>query len=347
LPVTGSVGDAAIVNLTPVLESAPGNGQLVSSDVSNPPVASNVNFRPAVVDPNVAVARIGSDGQVCFVNSRLSSVHLVADHLGIIAASAYTPAQTNGAPDRKVDTRQPLPVYSNGPADLPGKAIPIPSIIDSILDDDLRPREVYAVNLTAGGEGESRPADCRCGGVRRDGERHDLLQASRDLGQAPDQPGVDVGDAPHRRSDVRAAPARQMTNQAIGAYENAVADPPPRRRIGASNSSSGVGGWLAVVVGGIIATLAAALDRLEVGEISARFLSRDERIAIADLHGTGVSVREIARQLGRAPSTISRELRRNASAAKGYRPFEAHRCAIARRAPHHRRRATPTSSCDV
>jgi len=36
-----------------------------------------------------------------------------------------------------------------------------------------------------------------------------------------------------------------------------------------------------------------------------------------------VSVREIARRLGRAPSTISRELRRNASPAKGYRPFDA------------------------
>jgi transposase, IS30 family len=81
-----------------------------------------------------------------------------------------------------------------------------------------------------------------------------------------------------------------------------------------------------------------ALDRLEVREISGRFLSQDERIEIADLHRTGVSVREIAGRLGRAPSTISRELRRNASPAKGYRPFEAHRRATARRARHHCRR---------
>jgi transposase, IS30 family len=79
-----------------------------------------------------------------------------------------------------------------------------------------------------------------------------------------------------------------------------------------------------------------ALERLEVREISARFLSEDERIELADLHRAGMSVREIARRLGRAPSTISRELRRNASAAKGYRPFDAHRRATARRARHHR-----------
>jgi IS30 family transposase len=80
-----------------------------------------------------------------------------------------------------------------------------------------------------------------------------------------------------------------------------------------------------------------ALERLAVREISARYLSQDERIEIADLRLAGLSVRQIADQLGRAPSTISRELRRNA-AAGGYRPFEAHRRATARRARSHRRR---------
>jgi hypothetical protein len=56
-----------------------------------------------------------------------------------------------------------------------------------------------------------------------------------------------------------------------------------------------------------------ALDRREVREISARFLSQDEWIEIADLHRAGVGVGEIARRMGRAPSTISRELRRNAT----------------------------------
>jgi transposase-like protein len=81
-----------------------------------------------------------------------------------------------------------------------------------------------------------------------------------------------------------------------------------------------------------------ALERLAVCQISARFLSQDERIEIADLRHAGLSIRQIAHQLGRAPSTISRELHRNATAGRGYRPFEAHRRATARRARSHRRR---------
>ncbi len=80
-----------------------------------------------------------------------------------------------------------------------------------------------------------------------------------------------------------------------------------------------------------------ALDRLAVREISARYLSQDERIEIADLRLAGLSIRQIADQLGRAPSTISRELRRNATGT-GYRPFDAHRRAIVRRARSRPRR---------
>ncbi|OBI03597.1 DNA-binding protein [Mycolicibacter heraklionensis] len=80
------------------------------------------------------------------------------------------------------------------------------------------------------------------------------------------------------------------------------------------------------------------LDPLAVRQISARFLSQDERIEIADLRRAGLSMRAIAERLGRAPSTISRELRRNAREAHQYQPFEAHRRATARRARYHRRR---------
>jgi IS30 family transposase len=80
------------------------------------------------------------------------------------------------------------------------------------------------------------------------------------------------------------------------------------------------------------------LDRLAVRQISTRYLAQDERIDIADLHRSGMSLRAIADQLSRAPSTISRELRRNAPAGRGYQPFDAHRRATARRARHHRRR---------
>src|SRR5260370_41837328 len=49
------------------------------------------------------------------------------------------------------------------------------------------------------------------------------------------------------------------------------------------------------------------------GTVSGRYLSSDEREDIALWCAQGAGVREIARRLGRAPSTISRELRRNAS----------------------------------
>ena len=47
--------------------------------------------------------------------------------------------------------------------------------------------------------------------------------------------------------------------------------------------------------------------------LSGRYLSFVEREEIAILHAQHVAVREIARRVGRAPSTISRELRRNAA----------------------------------
>jgi transposase, IS30 family len=89
---------------------------------------------------------------------------------------------------------------------------------------------------------------------------------------------------------------------------------------------------------GQVAGFVPALERLAVREISARYLSQDERIEIADLRHAGLSIRLIADRLGRAPSTVSRELRRNATEDRGYRPFEAARRATARRARSHRRR---------
>ena len=89
---------------------------------------------------------------------------------------------------------------------------------------------------------------------------------------------------------------------------------------------------------GQVVGFVSALERLAVRQISPRFLSQDERIEIADLRHAGLSIRQIAHRLGRAPSTVSRELRRNATKSRGYRPFDAHRRATARRARNHRRR---------
>src|ERR1022692_758037 len=67
--------------------------------------------------------------------------------------------------------------------------------------------------------------------------------------------------------------------------------------------------------------------------ISQRYLSQDDRVSIADLAGAGFRVRAIAAQLGRSPSTVSRELRRNRDHGSGqYRPFAAQLLAARRRA---------------
>ncbi|MFD7367388.1 IS30 family transposase [Nocardiopsis alba] len=66
-----------------------------------------------------------------------------------------------------------------------------------------------------------------------------------------------------------------------------------------------------------------------------RYLTGDERIRIADLDREGIGVRTIAAELGRAPSTISREMRRNATVdqrgRRHYRPYAAQARAQARR----------------
>ncbi len=56
---------------------------------------------------------------------------------------------------------------------------------------------------------------------------------------------------------------------------------------------------------------------------SPRYLSEQERIQIADLLAAKTSLRGIAEQLGRAPSTISREIRRNSDPDGRYRPHHA------------------------
>jgi IS30 family transposase len=66
--------------------------------------------------------------------------------------------------------------------------------------------------------------------------------------------------------------------------------------------------------------------------ISARFLSVEERIKIADLRRAGGTMRSIGAQLGRSPATISRELHRNRDTGSGeYRPHGAQQKAQARR----------------
>lgn len=73
------------------------------------------------------------------------------------------------------------------------------------------------------------------------------------------------------------------------------------------------------------------LDRVEQ-VIHPRYLSLVEREQIRDLARAGLSIRRIAAEMGRSPSTISRELRRNTvSKRQGYMPHTAHRLSVERR----------------
>jgi transposase, IS30 family len=65
------------------------------------------------------------------------------------------------------------------------------------------------------------------------------------------------------------------------------------------------------------------MSPLDLGEPSGRYLCLAEREEIALARAGGVGVREIARRLGRHPSTISRELRRNLPKRRGERVYRA------------------------
>jgi IS30 family transposase len=65
------------------------------------------------------------------------------------------------------------------------------------------------------------------------------------------------------------------------------------------------------------------LPGIGLGPSSGRYLTFIEREEIALLRAQKVGVREIARRLGRAPSTISRELRRNAATRSGRLDYRA------------------------
>ena len=65
---------------------------------------------------------------------------------------------------------------------------------------------------------------------------------------------------------------------------------------------------------------AGGVNPVGIDEPVGRYLSIDEREEILRLTGTGAGVREIARELGRSPSTISRDLHRGATVRDRYKP---------------------------
>lgn len=65
------------------------------------------------------------------------------------------------------------------------------------------------------------------------------------------------------------------------------------------------------------------MPSISLAPLSGRYLTFAEREEIAILNSQNYGVRAIARRLGRSPSTISRELRRNAATRSGYLEYRA------------------------
>jgi len=86
---------------------------------------------------------------------------------------------------------------------------------------------------------------------------------------------------------------------------------------GLSSDDAGVEAGVSPAVGVRWFREGGGMASVTLGPASGRYLSFAEREEIALLRAGGTGVREIARRLGRSPSTISRELRRNATTRSG------------------------------
>jgi IS30 family transposase len=92
---------------------------------------------------------------------------------------------------------------------------------------------------------------------------------------------------------------------------------------GLSSEEAGVAAGVSAPVGVRWFRQSGGMDPLPAAPLLGRYLSFAEREEIAVLRACKCGVREIARQLGRSPSTISRELRRNAATRGGRMEYRA------------------------
>jgi IS30 family transposase len=92
---------------------------------------------------------------------------------------------------------------------------------------------------------------------------------------------------------------------------------------GLSSEDAGVAAGVSAPVGVRWFREGGGMDPLAAAPLSGRYLSFAEREEIAVLRARACGVREIARQLDRSPSTISRELRRNAATRGGRMEYRA------------------------
>src|ERR671933_725407 len=82
---------------------------------------------------------------------------------------------------------------------------------------------------------------------------------------------------------------------------------------------------------GVVVTLRSGSEIRDGAMSGGTHLELEERERLAALKAEGLSLRAIARALGRAASTVSRELRRNALPKGGYLPVHAEGCYLERR----------------
>jgi transposase, IS30 family len=111
--------------------------------------------------------------------------------------------------------------------------------------------------------------------------------------------------------------------------------PPERVRLVVDQLAAGLSPARAAAVVGVSHSYAKQLD-WKIGGVYRppgvtycdRYLDREERYELARLREAGLSMRQIAARLARSPSTVSRELARNAAPRTGgYQPERAHRLA--------------------
>src|SRR5512132_3617521 len=92
---------------------------------------------------------------------------------------------------------------------------------------------------------------------------------------------------------------------------------------GSSSEDAGVAAGVSPAVGSRWFREGGGMPTVSRAPLSGRYLSFAEREEIAILRAQDLGVRETARQLGRSPSTISRELRRNAATRGGRLEYRA------------------------
>jgi IS30 family transposase len=183
------------------------------------------------------------------------------------------------------------------------------------------------------------------GGRRLDPERALVLLGCLDAGMNPNRAAGAAGvsksvayrvdrersGGPGRLAARRAAAARRPAAARAGAK---VAPQKVRELLGlvagglSANRAAKTAGVSKSFAYGLVKKMGGVRTRPEPESYCPRYLSREERYEIARLRDAGLGVRAVAARIGRPPSTVSRELGRNAAPrGSGYQPELAHQMA--------------------